>query len=38
MSETLEVLEIIQPGEVVYIYTDEKLKSADQRKGKGPLD
>jgi hypothetical protein len=36
MAETLEVLNTIQPGEVVYVYADEKLKGADQRKGKGP--
>lgn len=36
VAETLEVLNTIQPGEVVYVYADEKLKGADQRKGKGP--
>ncbi len=36
MDETLKVLKVIQPGEVIYIYADEKLKQADQRKGKGP--
>ena len=37
MAEALEALDIIQPGEVVYLYADEKLKRADQRKGKRPL-
>lgn len=37
MAEVMQRLETIQPGEVVYVYADEKLKSADQRKGKGPL-
>jgi predicted nuclease of predicted toxin-antitoxin system len=36
IPEVLQALETIQPGEVVYVYADEKLKSADQRKGKEP--
>jgi len=36
MGEVLQALETVQPGEVVYAYADEKLKVADQRKGKGP--
>ncbi|MEP7339408.1 MAG: DUF5615 family PIN-like protein [Acidobacteriota bacterium] len=36
IAEVLHALETIQPGEVVYVYADEKLKWADQRKGKGP--
>ena len=29
MVETLEVLKVVQPGDVVYVYADEKLKRAD---------
>jgi hypothetical protein len=36
IAEVLQALETIQPAEVVYVYTDEKLMAADQRKGKGP--
>jgi predicted nuclease of predicted toxin-antitoxin system len=36
IPETLGILETIQPGEVVYVYVDEKLKQSDLRKGKGP--
>lgn len=36
ITEVLREIEIIQPGEVRYVYADEKMKLADQRKGKGP--
>lgn len=37
IPETLEVLKIIHLGEVIYVYADEKLAQADERKGKaGP--
>jgi predicted nuclease of predicted toxin-antitoxin system len=37
MPEALEVIEIIQPGQVIYLYADQKLALADERKGKsGP--
>jgi predicted nuclease of predicted toxin-antitoxin system len=36
MAETLQAIQTIQPGSVVYVYVDEKLKLSDRRKGKGP--
>lgn len=37
IPETLSLLENIQPGEVRYVYVDEKLRQSDLRKGKGPI-
>ena len=34
VPQLLETIEQIEPGEVVYIYADEKLVEKDQRKGK----
>jgi hypothetical protein len=31
MIEALEALNVIQPGEVVYVYADEKLRRLDQQ-------
>jgi len=36
MTDVLSQLEAIKPGEVYYIYIDEKLKASDRSKGKGP--
>lgn len=35
MPDVLSQLATIEPGQVCYIYNDEKLKESDQRKGKG---
>ncbi len=37
ISGALEALENIQPGQVVYVWADERLQEADRRKGKGPF-
>lgn len=37
IDEALAALAVIQPGEVVYAYSDEQLRESDRRKGKGPL-
>lgn len=36
MPDVLDLLKSIEPGKVYYLYTDEKLKESDLRKGKGP--
>lgn len=38
MPALLSQLETVEPGQVYYIYADEKLKESDRRKGKGPPD
>lgn len=37
LPETLAALDAIKPGEVVYVYADEKLEASDRRRGKGPF-
>lgn len=37
MADALRAMETIQPGQVVYVYIDEKLRQSDLRKGKGPV-
>lgn len=36
VPEALEVLQTIQPGQVVYVWANERLHESDRRKGKGP--
>jgi hypothetical protein len=31
------VLQTIQPGQVVYVWADKRLRESDRRKGKGPF-
>lgn len=38
LPDVLELLAAIKPGQVYYVYADEKLKESDRRKGKGPAD
>jgi predicted nuclease of predicted toxin-antitoxin system len=33
----LEALQTIQPGQVVYVWVDDRLRESDRRKGKGPF-
>jgi predicted nuclease of predicted toxin-antitoxin system len=37
VPEALEVLQTIQPGQVVYVWADKRLRESDRRKGKGPF-
>ena len=37
VPEALEVLQAIQPGQVVYVWANERLCESDRRKGKGPF-
>jgi predicted nuclease of predicted toxin-antitoxin system len=34
----LDALTTIRPGEVIYVYADDRLKESDRRKKKGPFD
>lgn len=36
MPSLLDLLDAIKPGNVYYLYIDDKLKETDRRKGKGP--
>ena len=36
LPELIELLDHTTPGEIYYIYTDEKLRQSDLRRGKGP--
>lgn len=36
LPTVIELLEEIQPGEIRYLYADERLRESDQRRGKGP--
>ena len=36
MPSLLNLLDAIKPGNVYYLYIDDKLKETDRRKGKGP--
>lgn len=37
VPEALEVLQTIQPGQVVYVWANDRLRESDRRKGKGPF-
>jgi predicted nuclease of predicted toxin-antitoxin system len=36
LPAVMKVLEEIQPGEIRYVYVNEKLRESDERRGKGP--
>lgn len=36
MGQMMDLLERIQPGEIHYVYIDERLQQADMRRGRGP--
>ena len=36
LPEVLALLERVRPGEIYYVYADDKLRESDRRKGKGP--
>ncbi len=37
IPEALEALRTIEPGQIVYIWVDERLRESERRKGKGPF-
>ena len=37
IPEALEALQTIQPGQVVYVWVDDRFRESDRRKGKGPF-
>lgn len=36
MEQVMKLMEQANPGEIHYVYVDEKLRERDQRRGKGP--
>ncbi|MGH9844999.1 MAG: DUF5615 family PIN-like protein [Blastocatellia bacterium] len=36
LSEVIELLDRVSPGEIHYVYIDENLRESDLRRGKGP--
>ena len=37
IPNAVEALRTIEPGQIVYIWADERLRESDRRKGKGPF-
>jgi predicted nuclease of predicted toxin-antitoxin system len=36
MGQVMDLLERTQPGEIYYVYVDERLRQTDMRRGRGP--